>query len=184
MDEWIEIELTKDEIDEAERMANETFNRWKSFGGHYKNTMNAHRKGKIGEVAVERWAIENDILQDSPFRDPKREREADIILKSNFRVDVKTWDEQFWNDLGRCIATSQVGFLERKADAIIWTMLRRDNGKVVVTLRGWSTIEDIRNAPIKETGRPGMRLVVNYQLAENDLRTISSLCESLLGDVL
>jgi hypothetical protein len=52
---------------------------------------------------------------------------------------------------------------------------------VVVTLRGWSSIDDIRNAHRRVTGRPGMRQVDNYQLEEGQLRPMNDLMVTLRG---
>jgi hypothetical protein len=53
------------------------------------------------------------------------------------------------------------------------TLLKKPEG-LSVSLAGWSKIEEIANAPIKDTGIGGMRKVKNYQLMESDLRSMSS----------
>lgn len=186
-DQTLEITLTTEEVADADRMAQETYNKWQAVRGHYSNTLNSHRKGKRGEVAAERWARQNRVLRDSPFRDPNREGEADLVLATGedahaIRVDAKTWDERYWGDLGRCLAVGQIESLAMKADAVVWLTLREvGDGTVVVTLRGWSSIDDIRNAPRRMTGRPGMRQVDNYQLEEERLRLMNDLMVTRRG---
>lgn len=183
----MEIMLTTEEVADADRMAQTTYERWKTEPGHYSNTMNSHRMGKRGELAAERWALQNGVHGDSPFRDPNREKEADLVLATGedahlIRVDAKTWDEQYWIDLGRCLAVGQIESLAEKAEAVFWLTLREaGDGTVVVTLRGWSTIDDIRSAPRRRTGRPTMRQVYNYQLEEGQLRPMDDLVVTLRG---
>lgn len=49
------IQLTDEQVAEATNLATATYERWQSARGHYRNTFASHRKGKLGEVAVETW---------------------------------------------------------------------------------------------------------------------------------
>jgi hypothetical protein len=111
---------------------------------------------------------------------------------SSVRLDIKTWSAAFWPDLGRCVAVDQLRVLERKADSILWCILRENTRvpkevwlarpSVRVSLVGYSTFADIRQAPIKLTGRTGMRQVQNHQLAEKDIRSLDELMSLLSSD--
>ena len=88
------IRLTEEQVADATELAVATFGRWQNAPGHYRNTLASHRKGKLGEVAVEVWGLRNGLHVEPWFRDPARERDADIGL-SGLRLDVKTWDARY-----------------------------------------------------------------------------------------
>jgi len=98
------------------------------------------------------------------------------------RLEVKTWDAKYWPELGRCISVEQYPDLKKKADIILWCVLDLKNVETLlktpeglsVSLAGWSKVEVIVNASIKDTGIGGMRKVKNYQLLETDLRSMSA----------
>jgi hypothetical protein len=160
-------------------MGLETYERWQGRAGHYRNLEKSHRLGKLGEVAVARWATEAGVQPiERMYEDGSREREADLLL-GKVRVDVKTWSASTWPAWGRCVATAQLTALKRKADAIIWTFAEERGGQVRVTVVGWSTMQDIEAAPVKPTG-PQHAPVINHQVEPDKIRSAGALVRGLL----
>ena len=185
-----EIELSIEDVQWAADVARSSIARWESQQGYYNNRLNSHFKGKLGEIAVEKFLLEQKLKLDSHFRFPDRENLADLVLKINgykkiVRLEVKTWSKNYWQDLGRCIAVDQYPDMKKKADMILWCVvderLALDSPVALkVFLAGWSRIDEIINAPVKLTGMDNMRKVNNYQLAEADLHDMGSFSGAVL----
>ena len=185
-----EIELPIADVKWAAETARSSFARWESQRGYYNNRLNSHFKGKLGELAVEKFLLDQKLKLDSHFRFPDRENLADIVVKIHgykriLRIEVKTWSNNYWQDLGRCISVDQFPDLKKKADVVVWCVTDVDSAAdavapVKVLLTGWSTIDDVSKAPICLTGLDNMRKVENYQLAEPDLYAINSLLEGAM----
>jgi len=185
-----EIELSIAEVQWAAETARASFERWESQQGYYNNRLNSHFKGKLGELAVEKFLLNQKLKLDSHFRFADREKLADLVIKIKgynkiARLEVKTWSLNYWTDLGRCIAVDQYPDLKKKADIIIWCLVDAKQvlnspAPIKVLLAGWSKMDEVLNAPIKLTGKDNMRKVNNYQLNESDLREMSDLLESIL----
>jgi hypothetical protein len=95
--------------------------RWSQQAGRYTNYLTSHFKGKLGELAVEKFLLEKGYKLDSHFRFADRENLSDIVIKVRgyrevCRVEVKTWDARYWAELGRCIAVDQYEKIKKKAD--------------------------------------------------------------------
>jgi hypothetical protein len=85
---------------------------------------------------------------------------------------------------------NQLQALDHKADGILWCILHESarwpqaiwqtKDAVRVSIAGYSTISDVRQAPIRLTGRAGMPQVRNHQIAEQDLRPLDELVSSLV----
>ena len=187
------IGLTIEDIDWAIRVARSSFAKWESQRGYYNNRLDSHFTGKLGELAVEKFLHEKNMSLDSHFRFSDRENLSDIVVKINrykkiSRVEVKTWSSHYWQSLGRCVSVEQYPVLKNKSDLVIWCVVDKidikemaDHPKLVmVTLAGWSSMDDIIKAPIKSTGSDGMRRIENYQLGESDLRDMRNFSESML----
>jgi hypothetical protein len=180
-----EIELPTPDVQWATETARSSFAKWESQRGYYNNRLNSHFKGKLGELAVEKFLLNKKLKLDSHFRFPNRENLADIVVKIRsykkiLRLEVKTWSKDYWQELGRCISVEQFPDLKKKADLVIWCVTDADavadnTAPVKVLLAGWSTMDEISKAPIKFTGFDNMRKVENYQLAEADLHEMDSL---------
>ena len=163
--------------------------RWKDQQGYYNNRLNSHFKGRLGEIAVEKFLTSNNLNCDSHFRFADRENLADLVLKIRgytkiVRIEVKTWSANYWRELGRCIAVEQFADLSKKADVVFWCQtdlleIPSEPAPTRVTLCGWSSIADVQTAPVKWTGLDKMRKVQNYQLPEADVREISAFLTSL-----
>ncbi|CAG1013494.1 hypothetical protein ANAEL_04718 [Anaerolineales bacterium] len=179
----LEIELSTADVQWAAETARASFSRWESQRGYYNNRLNSHFKGKLGELAVERFLLNQKLKLDSHFHFPDRENLTDIVVKIRgykkiLRIEVKTWSKDYWQELGRCISVDQFPDLKKKADIVIWCVVDVEGivgAPVKVMLAGWSTLDDISKAPVKFTGLDNMRKVENYQLAESDLREINTL---------
>ena len=182
-----EIELPIGDVRWATETARASFARWENEQGYYDNRLNSHFKGKLGELAVEKFLLDKKLKLDSHFRFADREKLADLVVKVRgyrkvIRVEVKTWSVNYWQELGRCIAVDQVPDLKKKADVIFWCLTDVQEVAEVpvkIMLAGWSKMEDVLNAPIKLTGLDKMRKVSNYQLAESDLRDMGSFMEDV-----
>ena len=184
-----EIELPIADVQWAADTARASFERWESQQGYYNNRLNSHFKGKLGELAVEKFLLEQKMKLDSHFRFADREKLADLVVKINgykkvLRLEVKTWSRNYWQDLGRCISVDQFPDLKKKADVIIWCVTDASGVldkpvPVKVILAGWSKLDEVAKAPIRLTGLDHMRKVENYQLAETDLHEISSLLDGV-----
>jgi len=174
--------------------ADESLARWTSSPGHYRNQLTSHLVGRLGEIAAEQFLLSHGVQVQAHFRFLEREGLCDIELvhasgASPVRLDVKTWSEAFWPDLGRCVAVNQLQALEHKADGILWCIshasARRPRAiwqtldAVRVSIAGYSTISDVRQAPICLTGRAGMPQVKNHQIAEQGLRPLNELISLL-----
>lgn len=178
----LEISLTALDVHWAAESARLSAERWSQQSGHYPNYLSSHFKGKLGELAVEKFLLENGYQLDAHFRYPERENLGDIVVKIRrysevCRLEVKTWDKRYWSDLGRCIAVDQYEKIKKKADQIIWCVVQvedletllNSSASVHVSLIGWSWVSDVKNAPIRFTGTDNMRKIENHQLNEADL---------------
>jgi hypothetical protein len=187
-----EIEISAEEVEWAISIAHSTFAKWKKQQGYYNNRLNSHFKGKLGELAVEKFLLSQNLKLDSHFRFADREKLADIVIRVKgyrkvIRVEVKTWSGNYWVDLGRCIAVDQYPDLKKKADVIIWCLVDEkqfsntsESAPVKVTLAGWSTIDEVPKATIKFTGLDNIRKVENYQLTESDLHEMKEFQAAIL----
>jgi hypothetical protein len=183
----VEIELPIPDVQWAAETARSSLARWESQRGYYNNRLNSHFKGKLGELAVEKFLLDQNLRLDSHFRFADREALADIVVKIHgykkvLRLEVKTWSRHYWQDLGRCISVEQFPDLKKKADIIAWCVTDASgisDTPVNVLLAGWSKMDEILKAPVKFTGLDNMRKVKNYQLAETDLRHVDSLMEGI-----
>jgi hypothetical protein len=179
----LEIELPVVDVKWAVEIARTSFARWENQRGYYNNRLNSHFKGKLGELAVERFLLNQNLKLDSHFRFHDREKLADIVVKLRgykkiLRLEIKTWSGDYWRELGRCISVDQFPDLKKKADVVVWCVAdvnATTDAPAKVLLAGWSTMDEIAKAPIRFTGLDNMRKVENHQLAETDLHEMSGL---------
>ena len=188
MDKIVQITVDRTEVEWAIEVARRSIAKWVDHEGYYTNRIESHLKGKLGELAVEKYLLEAGHAIDSHFRFADREKLSDIVVKIRkyaqvCRLEVKTWSRNYWAELGRCIAVEQYPDLKKKADLIVWCVLDAVNvadllttpAHVTIALTGWSRIGEIASAPVKDTGTGKMRKVKNYQFAESDLHPIQEL---------
>ena len=176
----ITIEISETDYKAATTMAGQTLAKFAGNPGYYTNSYNSHLRGKIGEIAWAKWFADQGIDVERLYEDSALIANADLILKDEqeHRIEVKTWDERWWKDLGRCIAVSQLPKLQKKVDLVIWCVSPTNlQSGALVRLVGWSTVEDVAAAPKKYTGPKNRRQVHNYQLDQENLREMTSLLD-------
>lgn len=185
----VPITLSPADVAWARETAHQSGQRWSAQPGHYTNALRSHFIGKLGELAVEKCLLERGLRLDAHFRHPERESLCDIVVKLRgyhalTRLEVKTWSRVHWTDLGRCIAVEQLPALEKKADLVLWCVtdapgMDDDAQPVMVEIVGWSTLDEVRAAPVRWTGTGAMRRVQNYQLDEASLRPFSTFLKEI-----
>ena len=60
--------------------ADESIARWASSPGHYRNQWASHLVGRLGEIAVEQFLLQQGVPVQTHFRFPERESLCDIEL--------------------------------------------------------------------------------------------------------
>jgi hypothetical protein len=163
------VNLTADEVAEANRLGDATWELFKGKPGYYGNRQASHRMGKLGEIAVEKWAMAQGFEVEPVFRDITQVTREDLVI-GGIRVEVKTWEAKYWDDMGRCVRPMQLPALRRKTDIVIWCS--RDGSEV--TLHGWSTIADIVAQPVVMTG-PTHKRLDNHQVPVDELRPLEAM---------
>lgn len=164
----------------ASELAEETVQVFSGRPGFYNNNINSHLRGKVGEIAVSSFLDSAGIKVTNLWSDIGRMAEADILVPSKLRADVKTWDVRYWTEMGRCIAAGQVSRLRNKAEAVIWcTSDSRLAPQMNVTVVGWNTMEDIADAPRRLTGPANGRQVDNFQVEMTAVRNLEALLRLL-----
>jgi hypothetical protein len=165
------VSLTEAEIADARRLGDEAFDAFKTHRRYYNNLGPSHRKRKLGEVAVEKWAKTLGVEVESTFRDVSLASREDLVV-GGVRIEVKTWHQAAWPSKGRSVAPGQVASLRGKSDAIVWCSLEENE----VTLHGWSTLDDVEAAPMTATGTEHFP-AVTHQVPVEDLRLLDLLLE-------
>ncbi len=169
------VTLDQADLEVAFQLANSTFERYKNLYGYYNNTPNSHLKGRLGELAVQKYLLGLGVALDPVFRDLTRDKECDIDVVG-CRLEVKTWSAVHWLDLGRCIAARQLPALSAKADAIVWCTTSFDGGvEAEIQIEGFSFVDSISSAPRLFTGTELGRKVDNFQVENHRIREIREL---------
>ncbi len=167
----------------ARSMAEETFRLFANSPGHYNNTVDSHFRGKIGELACEQWAASAGIPCEPIFKDATRMQEADLylgVLRAQ-RIEVKTWNAAFWQNLGRCVAVNQMPDIRAKANAVIWCITPDGIASgVSVEIAGWNTVAEIAQLPPVWTGPKGGRQVHNHQVPIEQGRPLANLVNPIM----
>lgn len=173
------VDLNEGELRIAKALALETFEKFQGFPGFYNNTVDSHLKGKLGEIAVEKYleSLRSEVQIDSVFRDTTRDQECDLIA-GRLRIEVKTWTRKYWSNLGRCIAAGQLPRLVAKADVIVWCVSEIPTVSACqIEIVGWTRTDEIHLSPRRLTGPAGRRQVDNFQIDEAEIRPIDMLPE-------
>jgi hypothetical protein len=172
MTQGISLQLNEETLQAASLLAEATFKKYEQTRGYYKNTAAGHRIGRLGEFAVYAWLTEKKISSNPCFLDVTADRMADLITEKN-RIEIKTWNQIYWKELGRCVAVGQYPSMLKKADVIVWaTVNEPESASPVITLRGWNTVELMGTVEPKLTGS---FQVNNYQIEEDQLNEMGSL---------
>lgn len=168
----ISLQLNKETLQAATKLAEATFAKYEQTRGYYKNTLSGHRIGRLGEFAVLAYLHQQGIETIPHFLDPLSDRECDISTADN-NIEVKTWNEIYWKDLGRCVAVGQYPSMLKKATAIAWaTVTEPESDSPIVTLRGWCNVELMGSVEPKLTGSFQIN---NYQIEEHQLNEMGTL---------
>ena len=176
----MDLIISTDQFKLAEKLAFETFARFSRTKGHYNNTSNSHLRGKIGEIATSTALQELGFKVENTYTDVDRMSEADLVISGNVRIDVKTWNIEHWNEMGRCISVDQIGKLEKKADIIIWCISPNILASgISVGVAGWNKVSEVRQAPRRLTGPKNGRKVENFQFEVGAIRDIADLQQLL-----
>lgn len=200
----VQVYLTQAEImEQGLPLAQGRFERWRDRQEfHYPNFPMTHLRGALGELAVEKWLTESRVDFIPYFRQPEVEgHKPDFILhlpQSLFvGVEVKTWAERYWLDMGRCITPKQLFTLSetKSVDIILWVIMHepepfqsytsqtpwsairtafRTVGRVYFTLAGWNWLVEVDKWKLRETG-PESGKILNYQADLKDLHSIEIL---------
>jgi hypothetical protein len=121
------------------------------------------------------------------FKNPASDRKRDLeVSPARFRrLEIKTWSESGWDNLGRCFSPKQTKKLLEEADAVVWCTVPLPNlnspsdldsyEALDVTLVGYSLPQDIIAAPIQPTGEEYMRQVENHQVDASLIRAIEDI---------
>lgn len=176
----LEISLNESEVADAITLAEATLARYATRYGYYRNTLNSHLLGRLGEVAVDNWlkAFSNC---EALYRDSMDDARCDLLANGK-RLEVKTWNPKYWHAWGRCVAVRQFPAIQAKADLIIWcTAAPRTEPPATVTVHGWNYVNDISNINPTWTGPTG-REVHNFQVPLDSIRQISDLELQLKAD--
>lgn len=189
------IKLNRQETVEAYELAGQSIARWMNISGHYNNRIRSHFIGRLGEFACNKALKLAGFDTICHFCELCDEDKCDISvissLGTNFRIEVKTWALEYWNDLGRCIAVNQYSRLLAKSDVIVFCIVedpipiikQKEFDECLVSVNYWLPTADVVKAPQRLTGREGMRKVLNYQIDEKDLREWDELIKLLRGSL-
>lgn len=158
----------------------------KRYGGDewaaYHNTFEGQLLGKMGEIGVYQFLIDQGIRGVVPAFESDN-RLPDIIIRHTdgrvITIEVKTWTDEYWCTLGRCISERQYEKI-KGYDYIVWVtgyppMVERDS--YTFAIEGFSRPIQFADIAPQPTGRSG---VVNRQLPMDDLSPILHLVEKLL----
>jgi hypothetical protein len=180
----MKVTLNRTQIELAISLGEQTLARYIAAYGEYNNTFNSHTKGRFGEIALETVFLAKGRTVISHFMNPASDPLCDMeVSPGNLRrLEVKTWSEAHWDNLGRCMSINQTKKLAQKADAVIWCTvpLPNLNGRsdldgyqaIEVTLVGYSLPSDVTSAPVSFTGEPNMRKIKNHQVDQSLIRPI------------
>jgi len=176
----MDLIITTDQFELAEKLAFETFARFSRTKGHYNNTSDSHLRGKIGEIATSTALHELRFKVENTYTDLDRMSEADLAISGNLRIDVKTWNIEHWNEMGRCMSVDQIGKLEKKADIIVWCISPNTLASgISVSVAGWNKVSEVRQAPRRLTGPKNGRKVENFQFEVSEMRDIADVQQFL-----
>lgn len=153
---FTKIVLTKSQVDLAFDVAKE---RTKKYGNDPWND----QIGALGEVAVAVWATREGVVPvDEAFRDPSRDSDADLYLgQPKLSIDVKS----SCDGDAYVFPEKQVGGLTTKAAGVVWCGVYPIASGWAITgfevlLLGWSSAQEVSNAPlVSRSGRGAYRVV-------------------------
>lgn len=174
------VQLTADDVREALKLADASFQRNAHRRGQqkqYPNTPKSHQVGKVGEVACSSALAQHGIAATDNFRDPSSEGEADIVA-GHWRLEVKSWSAFAWVPGGRCVTPGQLPYVRAKADAVVWCTVEGVLTAGRVLVRGWSRVDDLAQTVPRFT-TVGRNSILNHQVNENAIRDLADLLAAI-----
>lgn len=166
------IELTEDDRLLAEELSEKTYQKYKNYNGHYRNLRSSHSIGRYGEIAAHKYFKQLGMQCNPHYLDETEDQLCDITA-DDVRWDVKTWNTKYWQVWGRAVSSKQLGFLAKKADAILWTSVDPLE-PLFVTIYGWNQVSDIGSYEPVWMGPEGNK-VHNHQVPIGQVRPISGI---------
>mgnify|MGYP000941501754 FL=1 len=79
MHEAIKISLETADVKWAMQAASTSIGKWSGQAGYYNNRFDSHFNGKAGELAAEKYLLENGYTLDSHFRFSDREKLSHLV---------------------------------------------------------------------------------------------------------
>jgi len=168
----VNIPLTEEDLVIAEELSERTYQKYKNFNGHYRNLRSSHSIGRFGELAAHKYFKQLGMETTPHFLNAEEDNFCDITADA-VRWDIKTWNTNYWQVWGRAVSSKQLPFLEKKADALLWTSVDPLQPTEVI-IYGWNTVADIKQYEPSWTGPEGNK-VHNYQVPVTDIRPLSGI---------
>jgi hypothetical protein len=165
----VKIPLTEEDRIVAEELSEKTYQKYKNFNGHYRNLRSSHSIGRYGEIAAHKY-FKNMGMNCTPHYLNESEDQLCDITVDNLRWDIKTWNTKYWQVWGRAVSSKQLPFLEKKADAILWTSVD-PLSPIEVEIYGWNYVSDIKDFEPVWMGPEGNQ-VHNHQVPATHMRPI------------
>ena len=160
----------------AQVLAEISFAKYKNNPGHYRNLLNSHLVGRLGEFAAFTYLHDMGTEPIINAGTPGGDRLADIHTNIG-RCEVKTWSAKHWDEYGRCVSVSQLASIKKKADFILWCVADDvDSDTPKVLFKGWSCVSDVDKNPPRLMGI-AFRPVNNHQLLESELEPLATLTQ-------
>jgi hypothetical protein len=165
----MKIPLTEEDRIVAEELSEKTYQKYKNYNGHYRNLRSSHSIGRYGEIAAHKYFKNMGMTCTPHYLNESEDQLCDITV-DNLRWDIKTWNTKYWLVWGRAVSSKQLPFLEKKADAILWTSVD-PLSPVEVEIYGWNYVSDIKDFEPVWMGPEGNK-VHNHQVPATHMRPI------------
>lgn len=181
----VRIELSLDKFQEVFQLAEASYGHFRHNPNppYGRNELEYHRIGKIGEMACEQWAKELKVWNDSPFREPHRSIEPDLILNCGgqkfLNVEVKSCQTAAWHWYGRIVQAKQMPNIQAKSHIVIWCVVDTGYTAAIGTIMGWNTIDDIKGLDPVSIVSTDDRQYPGYQVPVEQVRPIEELVNCL-----
>lgn len=171
-----DVTLTDGDRAEAKLLAAREGRRFRDAPSPYgTNAASAHLTGKLGEVAVYRWAQRVGVRTFPLFRFQSFTRGADVTAAS-VPIEVKAYRAGAWERLGGCVSTYQLDSILSKASLIVFCRVPDASEPAVVQLVGWAAIRDLTRS-----SRPALDATfrANLRLPQQAMQSMRSLADRL-----
>jgi len=172
--------LEETDIDFCTHVAARRFERYRGHFGVYQtkasNSLSSHLVGVLGEYAVQKLLLSRyTLVKDWEDIDGA---EYDFQIHG-VPIEVKTWSNEYWTNLGRCIRPAHLPKYKRDKAIIIWSSVWLDISEI--TIHGWNYASDISDRHKTKTGR---YKIDNYQIPDQEIRPIETLLDYIDSEIL